>query len=113
MPTDAPRFVYITAASRDEALMIGRTLVAERLAASANVLPGARSVYWWQGRIEEAEEAVLVAKTRASLALRLIDRVKALHSYACPGIVTLPILEGNPDYLDWISRETNTSEETS
>ncbi len=108
MPTDAPRLVYITAPSRDEALRIARALVGERLAASANVLPGARSVYWWQGRMEEADEAVLVAKTRAALAERLIARVKELHSYACPGIVTLPILEGNPDYLAWLDNETRT-----
>ena len=112
MASDAPRIVYITAPTRDEALKIARVLVAERLAASANVLPGARSIYWWQGRIEEAEEAVLVAKTRAALAERLIARVRALHSYQCPGIVILPILEGNPDYLTWLNNETRPEEET-
>ncbi|MCK6453461.1 MAG: divalent-cation tolerance protein CutA [Alphaproteobacteria bacterium] len=111
MPTDAPRFVYITAPSREEALKIGRALVAERLAASANVLPGARSIYWWQGKMEEADEAVLVAKTRAALAGRLVARVKALHSYDCPGIVILPILEGNPDYLAWLYSETSRPKE--
>ncbi|MGQ0677331.1 MAG: divalent-cation tolerance protein CutA [Rhodospirillales bacterium] len=103
---NAPRFVYVTASSRDEALKIGRALVAERLAASANVLGGMRSVYWWQGRMEEADEAVLIAKTRSGLADRLIGRVKSLHGYTCPAIVTLPILEGNPDYLAWIAAET-------
>lgn len=110
MTSDAPRFVYITAPSRDEALAIGRALVEERLAASVNVMAGARSIYWWQGKIEEAEEAVLVAKTRAGLAERLIARVKVLHAYACPGIVTLPILEGNPDYLTWLNDETRPEE---
>ncbi len=103
---DAPRFIYITASSRDEALKIGRALVSERLAALANALPGAHSVYWWQGRMVEADECVLVAKTRAGLVDRLIGRVRALHSYTCPGIVALPILEGNPDYLAWIAAET-------
>jgi len=103
---DDPVFVYITAASHTEALAIGRTLVAERLAACANVLPGVRSVYRWQGKVEEGDEAVLVAKTRAGLSGRLVDRVKSLHSYTCPAIVTLPILEGNPDYLAWIAAET-------
>lgn len=106
MNDDAPRFIYITAASRDEALKIGRALVGERLAACANALPGAHSIYRWQGRVEEAEECVLVAKTRAGLVDRLIVRVKSLHSYTCPGIVALPILEGNPDYLAWIAAET-------
>ncbi len=103
---DTPRFIYITAPSRDEALKIGRMLVGERLAACANALPGARSVYWWQGKMEEADECVLVAKTRAGLVNRLVGRVRALHSYACPAIVALPILEGNPDYLAWIAAET-------
>ena len=104
--SDAPRFIYITTPSRDEALKIGRALVMERLAACANALPGARSVYWWQGKMVEAEECVLVAKTRAGLVDRLVGRVRALHSYTCPAIVALPILEGNPDYLAWIAAET-------
>ncbi len=103
---DAPIFIYITASSRDEALKIGRVLVVERLVASANVLPGARSIYRWQGKVKEAEECVLVAKTRAGLMDRLVGRVRALHSYTCPAIVALPILAGNPDYLAWIAAET-------
>jgi periplasmic divalent cation tolerance protein len=99
-------FVYITAPSHAEAVKIGRALVAERLAACANALPGVRSVYWWQGEMEEADEAVLVVKSRATLAGRLIDRVKSLHSYTCPAIVVLPIVAGNPDYLAWIAAET-------
>jgi periplasmic divalent cation tolerance protein len=103
---DPPRLVYVTVATRDEALTIGRALVAARLAASVNVLGGARSVYWWQGGIEESDEAVLVAKTRGELVDLLITRVKALHGYTCPAIVVLPILAGNPDYLAWIDAET-------
>ena len=101
------RFVYITAPSRAEALRIGRALVKGRLAACANVLGGARSVYWWQGKVEEADEAVMVAKTRAGLVGKLIRRVKAMHGYACPAIVALPIVKGNPDYLKWIAAETS------
>jgi periplasmic divalent cation tolerance protein len=103
---DDPVFVYIAAPSHAEAVKIGRVLVAERLAACANALPGARSVYWWQGKMEEADEAVLVAKSRARLTGRLIDRVKSLHSYTCPAIVVLPIVAGNPEYLAWIAAET-------
>ncbi len=97
---------YVTAPSRDDALRIGRTLVAERLAACANVLDGMTSVYQWQGAVEEADEAVLILKTRMELVERMTARVKQLHSYQCPCVVAWPIVAGNADYLQWISRET-------
>ena len=98
--------VYITTESRDEALAIGKALVEERLAACANVLGGMRSIYWWEGKVQEEGEAVLIVKTRAELVDRLIERVKALHSYDCPCVVALPIEAGNPAYLDWLADET-------
>ena len=102
----AAYFCYVTAPSREAALAIGRAVVAERLAACANVVDGAASVYWWRGKLEEAREAVLILKTRAELVERLTARVKALHSYQCPCVVALPIAGGNPEYLDWIAAET-------
>jgi periplasmic divalent cation tolerance protein len=102
----APYACYVTAPSREVALAIGRTIVAERLAACANVIDGAASIYWWQGTLEEAREAVLILKTRAELIERLTARVKALHPYACPCVVALPIAGGNREYLDWIAAET-------
>jgi len=100
------RFVYVTCSDAAEARRIGRVLVEERLAACANVLDDMASIYWWQGAVEEATEAVLIAKTRDDLVLALTARVKALHSYDVPGIVALPIVQGNPDYLAWIAAET-------
>lgn len=100
------RLLYVTAADADEALRIGRALVEVRLAACANVIPGMTSVYRWQGKVEQAGEAVLLLKTRASLVEAATERVKALHSYACPCVVALPVEGGNPDYLDWLRRET-------
>ncbi len=97
---------YVTAGSRDEALAIGRALVEERLAACANVLDGMMSIYWWQDRLEQAQEAVLIAKTRTELFPALSARVQQLHSYDCPCVVALPIADGNPDYLAWIVAET-------
>jgi periplasmic divalent cation tolerance protein len=97
---------YVTAGSRQEALVIGRTVVEERLAACANVVDGATSIYWWQGTLEQAGEAVLILKTRAELVERLSARIRQLHSYECPCVVALPIAAGNPQYLDWIARET-------
>lgn len=98
--------LYVTTASRDEALTIGQTVVQERLAACANVLPMMTSIYHWQGAIEQGDEAVLLLKTRADLADRATRRVVALHSYECPCVIALPIESGNPSYLQWISDET-------
>lgn len=101
-----PIFVYITCTSTDEAKRIGAALVETRLAACVNILPGMSSLYWWQGKIEEAQETVLIAKTRDTLLDALTVRVKALHSYACPCVVALPVHAGNPDYVAWIEAET-------
>jgi periplasmic divalent cation tolerance protein len=99
-------FVYCTTASPEQAERIGRTLVEERLAACVNILPGMRSIYHWQGAIETATEAVLIAKTRADLAEALLARIKALHTYEVPCAVVLPIQGGLPDFLGWIDTET-------
>lgn len=101
------RLVYMTASSREEARKIGRALVEERLAACANVIDGMESTYWWQGKLTEDREAVLIVKTRADLLPALTERVKALHSYSVPCVVALPILAGNPAYLDWLAAETS------
>lgn len=103
---DDIRFLYVTAANVAEATAIGRALVEARLAACANVLPGMTSVYWWQGALEQAEEAVLILKTRAALVEAATAKVKALHSYAVPCVAALRVEGGNTDYLDWLRRET-------
>ena len=100
------RLLYVTASSTDEAARIGRTVVEERLAACGNVLPGMRSIYWWEGQVQEEPEAVLILKTRADLVDALTARVRALHGYSVPCVVALPILAGNPDYLAWLAKET-------
>lgn len=99
------RLVYVTAPDRDEALRIGRALVEERLAACVNVLDGMKSIYWWQGAVDSADEAVLIAKTSAARLPALIEAVRSLHGYSCPCVVALPIVDGNPDFLAWIGRE--------
>ena len=104
--------VLITASSADEATRIGRALVEERLAACANLIPSIASTYWWKGKIEESGEALLVIKTRQDLIERLTARVKALHSYTVPEVIALPILVGNPDYLNWIEESTRSSRST-
>ncbi len=98
--------IYVTAANRDEALAIGRAVVAARLAACANVLDGVTSVYHWQGRLEEDTEAVLILKTRRELVQAAIECVDAAHDDDVPCAVVWEIVGGNAAYLDWIGAET-------
>ena len=79
-----PRLVYITAADAEEATKIARALVEERLAACANILDPMRSVFRWEGEIQEGSETVLIVKTTADRVAALTDRVMTLHSYDCP-----------------------------
>ena len=100
--------IYVTTGSEDEAANIGRILVEEKLAACANILP-VKSIYRWKGNIEETGEAAMFIKTRSELADKVIDRVKELHSYEVPCIVSFPIEKGNSDYLKWVGESTKTS----
>ena len=99
-------FIYVTASDSEEARRIGRALVEARLAACANVIDRVTSVYWWQGEVQEGDEAVLIAKTREDLVDDLTAKVKKLHSYECPCVVALPVTGGNAEFLDWIAAET-------
>jgi periplasmic divalent cation tolerance protein len=99
-------FVYVTASSYKDAHRIGSAIVAERLAACANLLPGMTSMFWWEGRVQEASEVTIILKTRDDLVERLTDRVRELHPYECPCIVALPITGGNDMFIDWIINET-------
>ena len=98
--------IYITAGSAEEARSIGRKLVEERLAASVNIFNNIQSIYWWGGRMQEESEAVLIAKTKKALIPELIEKVKAMHSYELPCIVSLPIADGHGPFLEWIREET-------
>jgi len=98
--------IYITTSSAEEAKSIGKTLVGERLAACANILPAITSCFWWDGEVQEDSENVLIVKSRDDLVERITDRVKDLHGYDCPCVVALPISGGNPEFLAWIASET-------
>jgi periplasmic divalent cation tolerance protein len=99
-------FIYVTAPSKAEAKKLADAVVTDRLAACANIIPGMHSVYHWEGKIEEAEETVVIFKTRETLFQAVEARVKELHSYSAPCIVALPIESGSKPYLDWIMAET-------
>ena len=101
----AVNFVYMTAGSKAEAQKIGNALVEDRLAACVNILDNMQSIYRWEEGIQQDAEVVLIAKTTDNLVSALVDRVKSLHSYDCPCIVSLPILDGYPPFLDWVHAE--------
>ncbi len=98
--------IYVTARNKDEARHVGRALVESRLAACVNIIDGMNSMYWWNGRVQDDSEAVLIAKTKESLVPELVAKVKELHSYECPCVVAVPILGGNADFLNWVAKET-------
>ena len=98
--------VYTTWPSIVEAERAGRSIVERRLAACVNILPGMISHYWWEGKVERAEEAVMIVKTRAALAEAVREAVKELHSYTTPAIMVLPLEGVDADYYRWIVEET-------
>jgi len=102
----AAQLVYVTAPSLAEAESLARLAVEGRLAACANILPAMRSLYWWQGKLESADEVVLLLKTTEALVPALTKALTEAHSHDCPCVVALPIASGNPDFLRWIEAET-------
>lgn len=103
---DEPVLLYTTYPSLVEASKAGRALVETGLAACVNIIPGMRSIYRWEGKIEQAEEVVMVVKTRASHVPRVTGAVKRSHSYEMPALLVLPVAGGNQAYIDWILAET-------
>jgi len=98
--------VFITCASKEEARDIADELVATRLAACVNIVDQVHSIFHWQETIENAEESLLVVKTKTALLAKLTSMVKRFHSYDLPEIIALPIVGGSQDYLNWIDAET-------
>ena len=98
--------IFITIDTPANAQKLADKLLAARKAACVNIIPKISSQYWWQGKIEKADELMLIVKTRAALLDELITLVKQNHPYAVPEIIALPIIGGNPDYLAWLDSET-------
>lgn len=103
-------FVYVTCQNRTEALTIGKAVVETHLAACANIIDGMDSIYWWNGELQIEKEAILIMKSRHHLFTQLTEKVKSMHSYEVPCIVTLPIETGNQDYLKWLMTETKVTD---
>ena len=98
--------VLVTAPSAEKAAELARQLVEERLAACGNVLPGIRSIYRWEGKVQDEPEALLVLKTHRDRFEALRNRVLALHPYQVPEVIALPVEAGSAGYLAWVAGET-------
>ena len=105
-PAGEIQVVLVTAPDAETGARIARTLVEERLIACANLVPGIRSIYRWEGQVADEAEVLLVLKTRASRCAAVAARVKALHPYALPEVVALPVVAGSEPYLDWVLAES-------
>lgn len=99
--------VLVTTPTPERAAEIARALVEERLAACGNVVPGLRSIYRWEGKVQEDAEALLVLKTTRGRFEALRERVLALHPYDVPEVIALPVEVGSAPYLAWLAAETS------
>jgi periplasmic divalent cation tolerance protein len=95
--------VFCACQDEAEATRLADALVEERLAACVNILPGIRSVYRWQGKVEHASEVLLLAKTAAESFNALQEKLTALHSYDTPEILAVPVSAGTDKYLAWLA----------
>lgn len=95
--------VFITAPTKNEAEKISKVLLNKRLIACANIIGRVKSTFWWQDKLENAEEVLLIAKTTEALVKKLIKTVKTVHSYDTPEIIAFPVIDGYKPYLKWIS----------
>ena len=109
-PVNGNVVVLVTAPSQEEAAQIARALVQEKLAACVNVLPAVRSIYRWEGQVQDEPEALMVVKTRAEMFERLRAKVVALHTCSCPEVIALPVVAGHAPYLDWLAGSVGESE---
>lgn len=94
--------IFITASNKEEAEKIASRLLKNRLAACVNIITRIESIFWWQGKLDRASEALLVIKSQKSKLAKIIRLVKSIHSYEVPEIIALPIIGGNKDYLGWL-----------
>ncbi len=98
--------VYMTAENPDEARRISDMLIEKRLAACCNIFETMQSVFWWEGAAQSERETAFIAKTTTDRFAELRDAVLDAHSYDVPCIVALPLVDGNPEFLDWIDEQT-------
>lgn len=99
--------IFITTATEEEAHSIAELLLNQKKAACVNIVPRVSSQFWWEGKLNSAQESLLIVKTKSSLLPEITDLVKGVHSYDIPEIIALPIVGGNEDYLQWIEKNVS------
>jgi len=104
-PTDVV-VVMVTTSNQEEAAKIAEHVVQSRLAACASTIPTVRSTYWWEGKIMNDQESLVLIKTTSDKYPSLQETIQTLHSYKVPEIVAIPVVEGLPPYLEWVKMET-------
>lgn len=96
--------ILVTTTNKEEAEKISKALLNEKLVACVNIIGPVSSFFWWQEKIENAEEYMLIMKSHSKLFEKLSEKVKALHSYEVPEIIALPIIKGHKAYVEWLDR---------
>ena len=94
--------VFVMVSDEKEATKIVHNLLKERLIACANIVGPVSSLFWWEGKIDKANEFLVIMKSRKNLFKKLSERMKELHSYEVPEVIALPVIEGLPSYLNWL-----------
>ncbi|MGI8961964.1 MAG: divalent-cation tolerance protein CutA [Bryobacteraceae bacterium] len=97
--------IFCSCGTQDEALIIADSLVEARLAACVNVLPSVQSIYRWQGKVETAQEVLLIIKTTQQRFPAVRDRITQLHAYDTPEIIAMPVIDGSDKYLAWLREQ--------
>ena len=98
--------VMVMCSSRSEARKMAGSLLTKKLVACANIVDGIESRFWWKGKIDRANETLLIVKTKKANFKKIEAEVKKMHSYEVPEIIAVPIAAGSKDYLDWIEDST-------
>lgn len=101
------RVVLVTVPDMSAAEKIGKKIVEERLAACVNIVKDVRSIYMWEGKLQDEAELLLIIKTRESAFNLLKEKIKSLHPYSVPEIISLEVKEGNEEYINWVIKETS------
>lgn len=97
-----PIVVFVTAKDEAEAGKIAEGLIQRKLIACANIVSGIKSVFWWEGKVDRAQECLLILKSQRKFFPKIAETVRTLHSYDVPEIIALPIVEVAKPYLDWM-----------
>jgi periplasmic divalent cation tolerance protein len=98
--------VFITAEDPEWLANFTKGLVEDGLAACGNIIPGVRSVYTWEGRVEDGSEALLILHTRNGLVQQIIERTNKEHPDDTPQVLAVPVSDANPGYRDWLITAT-------